>query len=336
MKTIVSASGQAAAAAISNPYRIVAFPSEFKKSVWQTLDRRYTAIFLATLLLAYGFLLHQALQERRSAPEFDMSQFVRKYPRVLGLSAYDLNVMDPAPEPVPIDARTDVKTNGRTDRTGNIKVQRDAFQSMIKQKMMQKMQQLSQLGGTLKKVESGVTDRFGGLNSGSSLPGFENLMLATAVDDGRPGTYVVFSQLVGSQETVTGNQVTLNANEIGSSLRVDRPVGQLVTFEKARIDAPASSGVSAAEIASTIQQYEAAIQATYQRFLKDDAGLKGKISVRIRVDHTGRVVSVTVMENTTRSDAFASAVAGKIKAWRFPRMKKNNSVTVSQSFVFSR
>ena len=76
------------------------------------------------------------------------------------------------------------------------------------------------------------------------------------------------------------------------------------------------------------------IQACYERELKRNASLKGKIVVRFSIGENGRVKDVDIDENTMGSDEVANCIKTTIKAWTTP-FKPAGDVPVSYPFVFA-
>ena len=76
------------------------------------------------------------------------------------------------------------------------------------------------------------------------------------------------------------------------------------------------------------------IQACYERELKRNTSLKGKIVVRFVIAETGRVKDVDIDENTMGSDEVANCIKTTIRAWT-TQFHPSGEVPVSYPFVFS-
>ena len=76
------------------------------------------------------------------------------------------------------------------------------------------------------------------------------------------------------------------------------------------------------------------IQDCYERELKRDPGLAGRIEIEFTIGEGGRVEEATVVGNTMGSDAVGSCIVGRIRRWRFPK-PNGGSVTVSYPFIFT-
>ncbi len=76
-----------------------------------------------------------------------------------------------------------------------------------------------------------------------------------------------------------------------------------------------------------------AIQGCYEKELKRNTGLKGKVVVRFTIQATGRVSDVEIDENTIGNDGVVNCIRATVRAWVFPI--KDNECPVAYPFVFS-
>ena len=87
-------------------------------------------------------------------------------------------------------------------------------------------------------------------------------------------------------------------------------------------------------VSAVINRRRGALVSCYERELKKNPNLKGKITVRFTIGTAGRVTSSSVANSTLSSAAVGSCVASRIRGWRFPK-PEGGSVSVSKSFVFA-
>jgi len=76
------------------------------------------------------------------------------------------------------------------------------------------------------------------------------------------------------------------------------------------------------------------IQNCYEKELKRNPSLKGKVVVRFTINSQGRVREIDVEENTVGSEAVGSCIKALIRTWSFP-FKPSDDVPVAYPFVFS-
>ena len=72
-----------------------------------------------------------------------------------------------------------------------------------------------------------------------------------------------------------------------------------------------------ASISRTIKRYNGRIKACYERELKDDPSLAGKIAVSFEIDTSGDVSAVGIEENSTHNDDLADCIKREVRRFRF-------------------
>lgn len=78
-----------------------------------------------------------------------------------------------------------------------------------------------------------------------------------------------------------------------------------------------------------------AIQRCYERELRNNPTLAGRVLVRFTIQEAGTVSGATAVENTTGSPAVANCVVDTIRRFRFNPGPEGGSVTYSYPFVFA-
>ena len=91
--------------------------------------------------------------------------------------------------------------------------------------------------------------------------------------------------------------------------------------------------LDASKIARVIRRKQRAVQDCYERELKRDPDVAGKIEIEITIGESGRVESAEVVSNSTGSPAIGSCAVSRIKRWRFPK-PDGGSVTFMAPFTF--
>ena len=72
---------------------------------------------------------------------------------------------------------------------------------------------------------------------------------------------------------------------------------------------------------------------SYERFLKREPSLQGKITVRFTITANGCVTDVEILENTTHNRGLENEIRRKVKMWKFAAIPEGD-VTVTFPFVF--
>jgi TonB family protein len=155
-------------------------------------------------------------------------------------------------------------------------------------------------GGTLRTREGG--------DSGSGAKGIGDLSRAG-------GTSTTSSRGEGTQvteRTVKGKTDLGSGGDIGGSGDFDS--SKVVQMIKTRIGA---------------------IRACYERELKRNPTLAGKVTIQFTIEQQGNVSGVKVTDNSTGDDAVGQCVANAIQRFRFNPGPEGGSVTFSYPFVFA-
>lgn len=112
-----------------------------------------------------------------------------------------------------------------------------------------------------------------------------------------------------------------------------RTVAPQITFDDSGFEAETSS-VDKDSLGRYIRMRIKSVQACYEKELKRNPSLKGKIVVRFVILTTGRVSEVSIDQNTMGDQAVASCIVNTVRRWSFP-IKPEDDAPVSFPFVFS-
>jgi TonB family protein len=124
-----------------------------------------------------------------------------------------------------------------------------------------------------------------------------------------------------------GNTATRDLVKTGGSIIIKPPES---------IEGAASSNTLRSEksIGEIVARRRAGIMMTYDKYLRREPGLGGKITVRFTISAAGTVTRVIILENTTGSSAFEQELVRKIKFWKFEQVLEGD-VTVTYPFLFN-
>lgn len=87
-------------------------------------------------------------------------------------------------------------------------------------------------------------------------------------------------------------------------------------------------------VSAVISRQKSAVQSCYERELKKNPNIGGKLVVQFTIGTAGRVTSASVVSDSVGSPAVGQCVVSRIQSWRFPK-PDGGSVTVSKAFVFA-
>lgn len=335
----VPSGGKAAAGA--REMRIVQFPKEFQKDFWKSLDKRIITIFAVNFVVIYGMLIFAATRPKAPVSDQLDTRLLKKIANVMKVDPKLLEELDkPAEDPD--------KEATAVSQTSTIKAPTNAA-GKASRAAAAKAAAASRAG----KAAKAAAGR-GVLAVAGAVGGSGGKYAAVDFSGSSSGLDAVLGQLGGIGEASGGSEKTVlgagggsvggggGIDELASLLEGSGGVSViggaagsgLIGIGKASVSGGGGGGASAADIQGVIDQNAAAINSCYQKELKKQPDLKGKLSVQIKINPAGRVAGVTVTQNTVNASV-AQCVQNKIRGWSFPRGKKG-MITVSQTFVFTK
>lgn len=136
----------------------------------------------------------------------------------------------------------------------------------------------------------------------------DNKLTPRGPGDPNPGGPPVEYQDLGTEGVIDGT---------GEKRRVKREAVVTAKLTPAAIEEFESDGRDRGQIKKVVKRKLGLIRRCYERKLKRDPDLRGKVVVRFVIHSGGRVIEVEVLENTTGDSDLAACVAGRVSAIRF-------------------
>ena len=124
---------------------------------------------------------------------------------------------------------------------------------------------------------------------------------------------------------------------VGSAKTVDlAKKGSFIIQKPESIEGAASSNAKRDNdaINAIVSSHKASIRMSYEKYLKRDPTLAGKITVRFTIASSGSIALVTVVDNTTGNRDLEQEIIRKIRMWHFEEIP-DGDVTVTYPFVFA-
>ena len=150
---------------------------------------------------------------------------------------------------------------------------------------------------------------------------------------------VLDRKLVKSKDVTVSQKENIDdllAN-VGSAKTVNlAKKGSFIIQKPESIEGAASSNAKRDNnaISAVVSSHKASIRMSYEKYLKREPTLSGKITVRFTIGASGRIAMVQVVENTTGNANLEREIIRKIKMWHFETIAEGD-VTVTYPFVFS-
>lgn len=135
----------------------------------------------------------------------------------------------------------------------------------------------------------------------------------------------------GAMVGTKGFDVTADGPEMAELEKSERKIKSNVKAS----DADVLGDVDKRAVQATIRRRMSALQNCYNRALRTNPGLSGKMTYTITISVMGTVTGVKVDEDTVRDPSVQSCTVAKIKGWRFPTDGAEESAEVTFSVVFS-
>ena len=184
---------------------------------------------------------------------------------------------------------------------------------LLDQGLVKELDELIGAKTTLTSGRSGSNDSSsGGSGNGNGVDGLLDLGMSGGIDD-----------LIAGDVGVETVQLQKKGN-----VNIEAP--------KAFRGAEEAKGQRSSEaVAAVVKSQYARVMYTYNKYLRQDPGLRGKISLDVTIASSGRVSNVQVLESTISNENFVRDLINIVRQLRFAQISSGN-VTVSLPFVFNR
>ncbi len=161
--------------------------------------------------------------------------------------------------------------------------------------------------------------------------------VASALRDASAVRVATVGDLGGSHAAAAGEAATIGTLQAGPVHEVTLAEGKAVTVtgrvnvEPIRLDTPE---VNREQLAQWVKARTTAIQSCYERELKRNRALHGRLVLRFAITPRGRVADVGFDEDTLASPGVRECISGLVSSWVLP-FKPEEDVMVAFPWVFS-
>jgi len=301
----------------------IELPADVRGTVWRSIDHLFFGILAASLFLHFAGAACIALSPKPPDTDLALDELPDRFARVLLPPKPPEPEQQKAPEQTAQEEKKDVKKDLKKKDLPQDATQRKAvLQQRVASKGLLKI--LGSAGGS-----GALSDVLGsGTGSGdvaAALAGARGVSIATADSVGaRAGGGAGRTAGIGDVGTSGGGKVALAG-------KGDAKVSGQVSTAAPEVD---SADVDRAALSRYIRDRLGAIRGCYERELKRNPGLKGKVVVRFNITPAGRAGDVRIEENTLGSPEVASCISGLMRSWIFP-FKPPDEVPVQYPFLFT-
>ncbi len=326
---------------VSRKETFVFHPEEYKKQPLKKIDRRFWGIFLATFLLNVILVLYlsnlpyQISEDVARRIQEHYANFIyqqQKTPPPAQSSLAETKgpgAEKKAPEEKPAEtAKTSEKTSAKSGankgpRTARERVAAKSRSTAQISREVSKKGLLALITGSGAAAQGdAVQDVLGdnaGSTNGKNLDKILSNIGGIKTSGASEGVGKGGGSVRGSRATNSGASIDDIVTGLGSAKQsAIHKKTKMKLFKSTNVKAEAgkSGGRSAESVLAVINSHKAAIEYCYQRALRNNPNLKGKISVRFVIRTDGSVGRVTIVESTLNNAGVERCIVSKIRRWR--------------------
>jgi len=297
-------------------------PPLAKGSLWQSVDHLFFLILLGSLAVHFSGVTYLALLPNVEEAELSLDQLPDRFARVL----LPPKPAEARPKPPEAEKKEAKKDENVKVRKGGDSGRRAEVQQRVASKGLLKI--LGSTGAGAGAFADVLGPSTGTGEIASALAGASGVGVATADALGQGGL-----RKGGKAGAVAGiGEVgTSGGGNVNLASKGDARVSGRVKDSTPDVE---SSDVDREALARYVRQRLKAMQGCYERELKRNPSLKGKIVVRFSILPSGRSGEIDFEQNTLGDEAVTSCVRSVIRGWIFP-FKPPDAVSVAYPFVFS-
>ena len=305
----------------------VELPAEVKGGILKQIDQFFFMILAASLLLHFSGATFIACQPKVEERELSLDELPDRFVKAM----MPVEIKPPPPTEVADGKKDEPKEDKKevaekkADKppTSNAD-KKAALQAKVARSGLLKVIGSSGSGGAFEDVlgsSSGVGD------VASALSGASGVGVATADSLAAGGPK---GGTAGAAAGI-GDLGTSGGGNVGLGEKTQANVRGGVSMQAPEVD---SADVDREKLAAYVRSRKGAIQQCYEKELKRNPSLKGKIVVRFSITPAGRTSDIDIEENTLGNEAVASCIKTTIRGWVFP-FKPPSDVPVAYPFVFA-
>lgn len=302
-------------------------PPAIRGGFWAGLDQLFFLILAGSILVHFSGATVIACQPMPEERELSLDELPDRFAKVM------MPVKVEKPPPAAEDKTAEVKDDSKekkedkkaeTKKPANEAERKAAVAKAVSSKGLLKI--LGSAGAGQGAFADVLGNSTGGADIAEALSGAGGVGVATAdnMAGGPKGGGTGSAASIGDLGTSGGGNVNLGAK--GDAAIRGRVADAAPEVESGDVDREA--------LARYVRARKAAIQACYEKELKRNPSLKGKVVVRFSISTSGRPTDIEIEENTLGNDAVASCIRATIRAWVFP-FRPDAEVPVAYPFVFS-
>ncbi len=306
---------------------IRAMPADMKGGYISRMDISFIVILLISALAHMGMII--SVNNMEVSETLDEAETNRFITRITQVDIKDIPPEDDIPEDEALDTEKEKeKENKKTVKKDNKKG--GSGNGEAEDKGVESKGLLSLI--TVDKGEGSVANLINELSTDSGIGDIVN-KIGSGISVAKAGDPL--TRKGGSGSDVS----TVDAGDLGRT-GSSQGVGtgeKKVHAVKAKVSSSGgvSGSLSATSVRGKISRYVGGIRYCYEKELKTDPTLNGKVSVSFAISGSGDAGSCSVTANTVGSSSVGSCVCRRINRWKFDPPEDGGSSSVSYTFIFT-
>lgn len=306
-------------------------PAEVRGGILTQVDRFFFMVLSISLVVHFSGATFIACQPKVEERELTLDELPDRFVKAM----MPVEVKPPPKQEVADNGAKDEKKEEKKDNADEKKVEKAATSNSTERKA--ELQAKVAKSGLLKVIGSaaGGGGAFEDVLGGSSGVGDVASALAGA---GGVGVATADSLAAGGPKGGTTGSAAgigdLNTGGVGNVGLAEKSAATVrggVSMQAPEVE---SSDVDREKLAAYVRSRKGAIQQCYEKELKRNPSLKGKVVVRFNITPQGRTSDIDIEENTLGNEAVGSCIKTTIRGWVFP-FKPDSEVPVAYPFVFA-
>ncbi len=302
---------------------------EIARGGWKQVDRLFYTILACSLAVHFGLI--SAVSGREISDEVSIDEIPDRFAKLI----VPEKPVQPKKEEQKVAAdkpKAEKPKEAKKEKAPESEAEKAAHKAKL-EKAVASRGLLKLLGADTDNGNGAIDDVLAGGSSNqdiaSALAGAGGVSVANADSigaGGRKGGGSGKAAGIGDLATQGGGAVGMGSKE-GTRVRAS-VASSAPEVESSTLDRDA--------VGRFVKSRANAIKGCYERQLKLEPTLKGKIAVRITINTQGKVSETEVDEDTLHSDAVISCIKGLIRFWKFPFTPESDAaVQFSWNFVSS-
>ncbi len=324
---------------------------EVRGSIWQTFDRRFAAIAILSIALHVGIAWYLNRTEISQEDIVVLEKMPERFAKLIIEKPLPKNEAVPAQnaqeKPLAETEKPAEDAQSKSPQAAEkVTDQRAAKQAVAARaaRVEEKIRTVGVLGmltGAGKTAKGpAVVDVLG--NAHRKKERFQDLESALDKMSGlkrAKDVEVLNRKLVRSKDIAVSHKESIDDLIAGIGAPQTQQLakkGNFIVQRPESIEGAASSNAKRDDSAinSIVSSHKTSIRMSYEKYLRRDPNLAGKITVRFTISAAGMISAVVILENTTGSKNLERDIVRKIKMWRFEAIAQGD-VTVTYPFVFT-